>query len=135
MGTTRLLPVSPSMHCAGGAVSVTGGLPQVPGSGLGGDIPACNGADPPMNRMTDRCKNITLPQTSFAGCNYKVNLGINDYHTCLYQVRIRLSTLALKLRGDVIGSPKRGISGSTKRTYVLQKLGKKVDVRVASHVL
>ena len=24
---------------------------------------------PPVNRMTDRCKNITLPQTSFAGCN------------------------------------------------------------------
>ena len=24
---------------------------------------------PPMNRMRDRCKNITLPQTSFAGLN------------------------------------------------------------------
>ena len=23
-------------------------------------------ANPPVNRMTDRCKNITLPQTSFA---------------------------------------------------------------------
>ena len=23
-----------------------------------------------MNRMTDRCKNITLPQASFAGGNY-----------------------------------------------------------------
>ena len=22
---------------------------------------------PPVNRITDRCKNITLPQTSFAG--------------------------------------------------------------------
>ena len=34
-------------------------------------IPACNGGDspPPVNRMTDRCKNITLPQTSFAGGN------------------------------------------------------------------
>ena len=31
-------------------------------------IPACNGADlPPLNRTTDRCKNITLPQTSFVG--------------------------------------------------------------------
>ena len=26
-------------------------------------------ACPPVNRMTDRCKNITLPQTSFAGDN------------------------------------------------------------------
>ena len=25
---------------------------------------------PPVDRMTDRCKNITLPQTSFAGGNY-----------------------------------------------------------------
>ena len=25
-------------------------------------IPACNGADPPVNRITDTCKNITLPQ-------------------------------------------------------------------------
>ena len=25
---------------------------------------------PSVNRMTDKCKNITLPQTSFAGLNY-----------------------------------------------------------------
>ena len=31
-------------------------------------IPACTEADQsPVNRMTDRCKNITLPQTLFAG--------------------------------------------------------------------
>ena len=28
----------------------------------------------PMDRMTDMCKNITLPQTSFAGGNNRVNL-------------------------------------------------------------
>ena len=27
---------------------------------------------PPVNRMTNRCKNITLPQTSFAGGNRQV---------------------------------------------------------------
>ena len=27
---------------------------------------------PLMNRMTDRCKNITLPQTSFAGGKYSI---------------------------------------------------------------
>ena len=44
-----------------------GYLPLVRGGG-GGCIPACSGADPsPVNRMTDRCKNITLQQTSFAG--------------------------------------------------------------------
>ena len=36
------------------------------GGGVG--IPACSESDPPpVNRMTDRCKNITFPQTSFAG--------------------------------------------------------------------
>ena len=33
----------------------------------------CQEADPPVNRMTDVCKNITLPQTSFAG-------GKGGYH-------------------------------------------------------
>ena len=28
------------------------------------------GSRPPLNRMTNRCKNITLPRTSFAGGNY-----------------------------------------------------------------
>ena len=30
---------------------------------------ACWEATPSVDRMTDRCKNFTLPQTSFAGCN------------------------------------------------------------------
>ena len=34
-----------------------GGHPLVPG---GVCIPACNGADPPMDRMTDTCKNISF---------------------------------------------------------------------------
>ena len=29
---------------------------------------------PPVNRMTNRCKNITLPQTSFAGGNQQQNI-------------------------------------------------------------
>ena len=38
-----------------------------------GGVPALRGVPaqvlPPVNRMTDRYKNITLPQTSFAGAN------------------------------------------------------------------
>ena len=64
MRTARLLPISPSMHCAGG-VSAPGGVPAsgsrggAPGGCLplvlggvwfGGCIPACNGADPPPPR-------------------------------------------------------------------------------------
>ena len=30
--------------------------------GRGGGIPACTEADPPVNTITDACKNITLPQ-------------------------------------------------------------------------
>ena len=85
MRTVRLLPVSPSMHCAGGGVCSQGGV-SAPGGSVcswgcllpGGCIPACNGADPlpPVNRMTDRCKNITLPQTSFAGGNKTVPLQL-----------------------------------------------------------
>ena len=57
-----------------GVLSAPGGsLPMVRGSAClwhPGGIPTCNGADPPpshVNRMTDRGKNIILPQTSFAG--------------------------------------------------------------------
>ena len=33
---------------------------------------------PPVNRMTDRCKNITLPQTSFAGGNNDSSYSVSD---------------------------------------------------------
>ena len=37
------------------------------------------------------------------------------HHACLHQVQIRLPTLALKPRGDVTKSPKKGLlSGPTK---------------------
>ena len=37
---------------------------SAPGVGVVSHIPACTEADPPVNRMTDRCKNITLATTS-----------------------------------------------------------------------
>ena len=44
--------------------------PQRPAARHAGIPPAMHaGIAPPMNRMTNRCKNITLPQTSFAGGN------------------------------------------------------------------
>ena len=74
MRTARPLTVSPSMLCAGGAWS---GGHLVPGGGLvrggpGSEGVACHHAlrqTPRVNGMTDGCKNITLPQTSFAGGN------------------------------------------------------------------
>ena len=96
MRTAHLLPISPSMHCSGGPggylvwgrVTGPGGVPGPRGVylvwGVGvmgapgpGGVPARGGVpglggylprySPPVNRMTNRCKNITLPQTSFAG--------------------------------------------------------------------
>ena len=75
MRTTRSLTVSPSMLCSRGGCLVRGGAwswgvpgPRGclvlggPGPGGGGGIPACTEADPPVNRITDACKNITLSQ-------------------------------------------------------------------------
>ena len=54
--------------CSGGGVYAPRGCGPG-GSGLGesaqgGGIPACTEADSPVNRMTNRCKNITLAATS-----------------------------------------------------------------------
>ena len=62
--------------CSWGGVCSGGSAP----GGCG--IPACTEADtPPVNRMTDRCKNITLPQTSFVGGNER-NWTDNANITC-----------------------------------------------------
>ena len=87
MHTTRLLTIS--QHALiGGCTCLGGFLPRgctcpvgVPAKGVylpgtvylpeGVYLPrgcTCAGTHP-VNRMTDRCKNITLPQTSFAGGN------------------------------------------------------------------
>ena len=54
------------------AFDVTCMLPPHQCSCLYGDPGACWDTTPTVNRMTDRCKNITLPQTSFAGGNKMV---------------------------------------------------------------
>ena len=61
------------------------------GAWSGGGIPACTEADPPpVNRMTNRCKNITLPQTSFAGGN---NDSISDLETSVAETEDLISVL------------------------------------------
>ena len=52
-----------------GGCTWSGGCTYLGGT-WSGDVPAQGRyTPPPVNRMTDRCKNITLPQTSFAGGN------------------------------------------------------------------
>ena len=51
-----------------GVYLLLGGVPA-----LGGTYPGT--PPPPVNRMTNRCKNMTLPQTSFAGGNYLLFLS------------------------------------------------------------
>ena len=76
MRTARLLTVSqhalPGVYlargstCPGGCISA-GGVPAWAAVCTCPEGCTCPGTPPPVNRMTDRCKNITLPQTSFAG--------------------------------------------------------------------
>ena len=46
---------------------VVGGVHAWQGVYMVGAVRGGEGACPPVNKMTDACKNITLPQTSFAG--------------------------------------------------------------------
>ena len=54
---------------------------------LGYHLQCMLGYHTPMNRMTDRCKNITLPQTSFAGGKNRIFVHVkslqtrSEYHT------------------------------------------------------
>ena len=40
---------------------------------------------PPVNRMTDACENITLPQTSFTGGNYVSKLVVSNWNLGVLQ--------------------------------------------------
>ena len=83
------------VHLVPGVYLVPGGVPDprgvylVPGvSGPGGcGIPACTEADTPLpvNRMTNRCKNITLATTSLRPVKI-INIGIK------FQVTVRKLT-------------------------------------------
>ena len=68
MRTARSLTACRSI-CGGGGVGVHGrGDMHGRGCVWKGGVPRGH-AWPPVNRMTDACENITLPQTSFAGGN------------------------------------------------------------------
>ena len=91
MRTARLLPVFPSMHCTGGGVSARGGVCSgnvcsrgnvcsqwgvcYRGCLLRGVYPSMHGGrHPPVNRMTDRCKNITFANFVVGGNKYLSDL-------------------------------------------------------------
>ena len=80
MRTACLLPLSPSMHCTGGCLPLVRGgvsasgpgggclLRGVAASGPGCVYPSMQwDRPPPLNRITDTCKNITLPQLHCGG--------------------------------------------------------------------
>ena len=83
--TTRLLTVSRSIVRRGVSGVCRGGSAQR------GVCPACNGADTPrllVNRIIDRCKNITLPQTWFAGGNKSQMYDVSELPCCMDSVLI-----------------------------------------------
>ena len=143
-----LLPGREGGLLPGGSVlggSAPGGSPC-----LGGCLPArgvspCPGGSPcpetpPVNRITDTCKNITLATTSLqpviSTCRYVEENGlaalmaakslagvtpeVNHIHVCW--VWIRPPTLALKPWRDITRSPKQKYQWPPKKGYALQKL-------------
>ena len=70
MRTACLLTIS--QHALLGGVPVQGVQGGVPAHGVSLPGGVLAQVLPPVNRMTDRCKNITLPQTSFAGGKKKI---------------------------------------------------------------
>ena len=83
MRTARSLIASRSIHLEG--TCMPGGVHAQGGHACEGDVRATH-PHPPVNRMTDACENITLPQTSFAGGNnlIKENNFLNqNYWTIL----------------------------------------------------
>ena len=73
----------------------------------GGGIPACTEADPPVNRMTDRCKNITLATTSLRPVTsnnpsqqHFQSSESNDVRLC--KVRHRLSLYLMTCRSAAL---------------------------------
>ena len=66
LGATMHAPLGATTHAPLGATTHTP-------LGTTTHAPPSNHACPPMNRMTNRCKNITLPQTSFAGGNNRLS--------------------------------------------------------------
>ena len=98
MCTTRSLTVSYSIWC-------WGGLPNTP--------PV---ADPPtVNRMTHRCRNITLPQTSFAVGNYSNAQDAGRLWQVLRHVPLVGSTWDLTHVRSIVRTPPRWYSPWTAR--------------------
>ena len=81
--------------CSGGGIC-SGGVsaPRVVSASGGCGIPACTEADtPPVNRMTDRCKNITLTTTSL--WPVKIYVVIETVELFKYYVVYVMSTCRL----------------------------------------
>ena len=65
------------VHLVQGGVPGLGGVPGPRGLYLPRGVPSQ--VPPSVNRMTNRCKNITLSQTSLAGGN-ETNINISKFH-------------------------------------------------------
>ena len=76
------------LHTDMGCGSASGAFARGGSASRGGSAQAGlhlgRSAAPSVNRMTHRCKNITLPQTSFAG-------GNNDFRTLMMNIRPLIS--------------------------------------------
>ena len=88
MRTGRSLTV-----CRGGGVC----FPGVPSSGGVGGIPACTEADPPVNRITDTSKNITLATTSLRPVIKTVDQWFLKWTSGFQQLLVRVTSASKSL--------------------------------------
>ena len=89
----------------------------VRGSGRPGGVSAQGGGVhlPPVNRITDRCKNITFPQLRLRAVNVKVNLRKTQLHN-KFRIDIKITgqaSFTLAISTAKATSPIHGIWKST----------------------
>ena len=104
MRTSRLLPVFPSMHCSEGCTRSQGAVPGLRGCTWSkGAVPSTRGVylvlggvsgprgvylvrgctcpgTPPVNRMTDRWKNMALPRTLYSFYFPQISHFVQSWH-------------------------------------------------------
>ena len=103
-------PPSRGVSLAGGLPPWQGGSPWQRGVSLAGGLPPWQGGlpgrPPPVNRITDACENITLPQTSFAGSNNKEFLGhtLIKYYPLVQRHTVHATLTSYILKGRSSGA-------------------------------
>ena len=92
----RMPPWSNHAHYLGATMHAPLEQPHTPPRSNHTCPPGSNHVHPPVNRMTNRCKNITLPQTSFAGGDKYITLSVIPLAMQLVKKSAAMSNLVVR---------------------------------------